>query len=57
MVGITVVLVVAIACFSILFGMYMHYCSENGVKMFEYPRYEERISKLEKAVKKLEGKE
>lgn len=52
-VGLTLVLIILIICVSILFGFYMYLCSENEVKMFSDPRYEERIKELEKSVKEL----
>ena len=47
-IALTIILVVLIICVSILVAVYMYYCGENGIKMFEDPRYEERISRLEK---------
>lgn len=45
----------AMTCVSILFGMYMYYCSENKIKMFSNPSrdYEKRITKLEQEVEQL----
>lgn len=54
--GLTVVLIILIICVSALFGFYMFLCGENEVKMFASPRYEERISELEKLVKELKEK-
>lgn len=34
----------------------MYLCNENGIKMYANPRYEERITKLEKQVKELKEK-
>ena len=55
-VGLTLVLLVFIICASVLFGIYMYLCSENEIKMFADPRYEERIRKLEKVVEELKEK-
>ena len=51
--GTTLVSIVLILCATILFGLYMYYCVENEIKMFAYPRYEERIRKLEKEMSEL----
>lgn len=56
MFGLVIILITLIICVSILFGCYMEYCSKNRVGMFSDPRYEERISYLEKKVKALEDK-
>lgn len=56
MFGVTVILIVLIICASITFGEYMDYCSKHRIGMFTDPRYEERISYLEKKVKALEDK-
>ena len=48
--------IVLIVCATILFAMYMYYCSENCIHMFETPRYDERILKLEYVVTTLEKK-
>ena len=53
MIGFTIIMVVLIICTTILIGVYMCYCDENGVKMFADPRYDKRISELEKTVKEL----
>lgn len=55
-IALTIILVVLIICVSILAGVYMYYCGENGIKMFEDPRYEERISRLEKLLEMEEEK-
>lgn len=47
-IALTIILVTLIICISVLVGLYMDYCRENGIKMFADPRYEERISRLEK---------
>lgn len=47
---------VLIICLTVLLAMYMYFCSENEVKMFADPRYDERIKELEKRMKELEGK-
>lgn len=47
-IGLTIVLIVLIVCGSVLFGIYMYLCSENEFGMFERPKYEERIKRLEK---------
>ncbi len=52
--AIAIVLVVLIVCVTVLVGGYIDYCFINKVKMFADPRYDERISKLEKKVKELE---
>lgn len=39
---------------AILFGMYMYCCYDRKIKMFADPKYEERITELEKKVKRLE---
>ena len=53
MAGLVAFLIVAVICATILSGMYIYYCAENEVRMFENPRYRERIEKLEKQVKEL----
>lgn len=54
--GLAFVLVVLIICVSILFGYYMELCSDNEVKMFANPKYEQRIRELEQKVRELEEK-
>lgn len=56
-IGLTLVLLVLIMCVTVLFGIYMYFCSENETKMFVDPRYEERIRKLEKQVEELREKQ
>ena len=41
---------------SVLFGCYMYYCYQDGIKMFESNNYEKQIKDLEKRVKTLEDK-
>ena len=55
-VGLTLVLLFLIVCVSVLFGIYMYLCSENEIRMFADPRYEERMRKLEKLVEELKEK-
>lgn len=55
-VGFAFILWTLVVCISVLFGIYMYLCSENEVKMFSNPRYEERIRELEKQVKELKEK-
>ncbi len=52
-IGETIVAIVLILCFFISLWIYMFYCGENRIKMFSDPRYERRISKLEKQVEEL----
>ena len=54
-IAITFILTVLIICGSILFGIYMVFCADAGIKMFEDPRYEERIKNLEKRLKEMEN--
>ena len=52
--AISAVLFTLIVCVTGLLAMYMYYCHDDGIKMFEdVTRYEERILELEKAVKEL----
>ena len=51
--GVAFVLIILILCVSVLFGYHMYLCNENGIKMYANPKYEERISELEKQVKEL----
>lgn len=52
-----IVLIVAIVCITLLLGIYMSWCHEDGVKMFEdTSQYEWRIQVLEKKIKELENK-
>lgn len=53
MIGITVVLVVFIICATVITGMYICYCNENEVGMFQNPKYEKRIMELEKQMEEL----
>ena len=53
MAGISFVLIILVICISVLFGYHMYLCNENGIKMYANPKYEERISDLEKSVKEL----
>lgn len=52
-------LIVLIICVTILCGMYLHYCNENEVGIFQDMDmyYREKISKLEERITKLENKE
>ena len=50
MTGLLILLIVAIICATILFGLYMYYCSQNEVGLFQKPKYEKRIRELEKKV-------
>lgn len=56
MAGVAFVLIILIICVSVLFGYHMYLCNENGIKMYANPRYEERISELEKQVEELKEK-
>lgn len=49
-------LIVVIICATILAGIYIYYCSENDVGLFEKPKYNERINKMEERIRKLEEK-
>lgn len=53
MVGFIVVIVFLIICTTILMAMYMYYCSENEVGMFQNPQCEKRIRELEKQMEEL----
>lgn len=53
MVWFMIISVVLIICSSILFGLYMAYCQESEVGMFQNPKYDERIKELEKQMKEL----
>lgn len=54
--GTACVLIVLIICITILVGVYMYYCNENGIRMFADLQYEERISRLEKLIETEEKK-
>lgn len=56
MFGLFFIILTLIVCATILFAMYMDYCSINRVGMFKNPKYEERIDKLERKVKALEAR-
>lgn len=56
MIGVIVFLTVLFICATILIGMYIYYCAENGTGVFEILRYSERIENLEKQVNELKGK-
>lgn len=53
MAGVAFVLIILIICVSVLYGYHMYLCDENGIKMYANPKYEERISELEKKVEEL----
>ena len=53
----TLIIIVLVICGSCLLAQYMYLCSVNEVRMFEDPRYYERISALEKRVDALEARE
>lgn len=55
-IALTIIFVTLIICVTILVGVYMYYCGENEIKMFADPRYEERISRLEKLLETEEEK-
>lgn len=54
--GVAFVLIILIICVSVLFGFHMYLCNENGIKMYADPKYDERISELEKQIKELKEK-
>lgn len=61
--GLFLIIIILIICFSVLFSNYMNHCSKKNINMFEDPRYNERINKLEmiiinldKRIKELEEK-
>lgn len=54
--GVAFVLIILIICASVLFGFHMYLCNENGIKMYVDPKYNERISELEKQIKELKEK-
>ncbi len=56
MAGVAFVLIILIICVSALFGFHMYLCNENGIKMYADPKYDERISELEKQIKELKEK-
>ena len=41
---------------TILFGVYMYCCYQEGIKMFDSNNYEKQIRELEKRIKILEDK-
>lgn len=49
--GIVIVSIVLIICVSVLIGIHMIICAENGIGMYADPKYEKRISDLEKIIK------
>lgn len=49
--GIVIVSIVLIICVSILIGLHMVLCAENEIGMYADPKYEKRISDLEKIIK------
>ena len=49
--AITIILIVLIICASVLFGIHMYFCAENEIGMYADPKYEKRISDLEKLIK------
>lgn len=51
LIAITTILIVLIICVSVLLGIHMFICSENEIGMYADPKYEGRISNLEKLVK------
>lgn len=55
-IGATTILIILIICATVLAGMYIYYCSENEIGIFANPKYEKRISELEKAVEELKKK-
>ncbi|MCI8378653.1 MAG: hypothetical protein HFH72_09065 [Lachnospiraceae bacterium] len=56
MTGLIVILVFLIICATVLMAMYMYYCSENEVGMFQNPKYEKWIRELEKQMEELKKK-
>lgn len=55
-IALTIIFVTLIICATVLVGVYMYYCGESEIKMFANPRYEERISRLEKLLETEEEK-
>ena len=52
--AITIILMLLILCATILIAYHMNLCDENGVGWYADPKYEERISRLEKIIKEKE---
>lgn len=40
-------------CSTVVIGIYINACKEEGVKMFADPKYEERIEEIEEEILKL----
>lgn len=51
--GLLLFFIVLIICITVIIGMYIYYCSENEVGMFQNPKYKKRITELEKQMEEL----
>lgn len=53
MVGFVCVFIILIICVTILVGMYLYYCSENSIGIFDRTKYKSDLRDLKDAVNKL----
>ena len=53
MVGFVCMFIVLMICVTILVGMYLYYCSENSIGIFDRTKYKSDLKDLQDAVNKL----
>lgn len=53
MAGFVIIFITLIICITVIAGIYIYYCSENEIGMFQNPNYENRIKELEKKMEEL----
>ena len=53
MVGFVTIVIILMVCATILIGMYLYYCSENSIGIFDRTKYRSDLYDLKDAVNEL----
>lgn len=53
MVGFVCIFIILVICATILVGMYLYYCSENSIGIFDRTKYKSDLKDLKDAVNEL----
>lgn len=53
MVGFVTIVIILMVCATILIGMYLYYCSENSIGIFDRTKYRSDLYDLKEAVNEL----
>lgn len=53
MVGFVTIVIILMVCATILIGMYLYYCSENSIGVFDRTKYRSDLYDLKEAVNEL----